>query len=102
VFGRSDGGRVGVDHGQHATGKSKLPTPAHSACIQLVLMSPMMDFMLSLAGAGIFSVYIVVDVHMMLHQLSPEEYILATINLYLDILNLFLNILRLLQHVNRQ
>lgn len=68
----------------------------------MVLMSPMMDFMLSLAGAGIFSVYIVVDVHLMLHQLSPEEYILATINLYLDILNLFLNILRLLQHVNRQ
>jgi len=34
--------------------------------------------------------------------LSPEEYILATINLYMDIINLFLHLLRLLQAVNRQ
>lgn len=32
---------------------------------------------------------------MMMHKLSPEEYILATINLYLDILNLFLELLRI-------
>ena len=32
---------------------------------------------------------------MMMHRLSPEEYILATINLYLDIINLFLELLRI-------
>lgn len=31
----------------------------------------------------------------MMEKLSPEEYILATINLYLDILNLFLELLRI-------
>ena len=32
---------------------------------------------------------------MMMTKLSPEEYILATINLYLDIINLFLELLRI-------
>jgi FtsH-binding integral membrane protein len=32
-----------------------------------------------------------------MQKLSPEEYIIATINLYLDILNLFLYILRILE-----
>lgn len=32
---------------------------------------------------------------MMMQKLSPEEYILATINLYLDIINLFLELLRI-------
>ena len=33
---------------------------------------------------------------MLMRRLSAEEYILAAINLYLDILNLFLHILRIL------
>jgi len=73
-----------------------------ASLLQLVLMSPVFDMMLACAGAVIFSLYIVFDVHMMMHHLSPEEYILATINLYLDIINLFLNILRILQSANRQ
>ena len=32
-----------------------------------------------------------------MHKLSPEEYILASINLYLDFINLFIYILRILQ-----
>ncbi|XP_066968269.1 protein lifeguard 4-like [Macrobrachium rosenbergii] len=55
---------------------------------------------LELAVAGgsalIFCLFIVFDTQMMMKKLSPEEYILATINLYLDILNLFLELLRLL------
>jgi hypothetical protein len=44
--------------------------------------------------------YLVVDTQLMLggkHQyaLSPEEYVFAALNLYLDIINLFLFILRL-------
>nr|CAD7434448.1 unnamed protein product [Timema monikensis] len=39
---------------------------------------------------------------MLMKTLSPEEYILATINLYLDIVNLFLYILRALEAVRRQ
>ena len=55
-----------------------------------------MERAISVAGAIVFSLFIVFDTHMMMHKLSPEEYILAAINLYLDILNLFLHILRLL------
>jgi FtsH-binding integral membrane protein len=33
---------------------------------------------------------------MLMHKHSPEEYIVASVNLYLDILNLFLHILRIL------
>ncbi|XP_076093661.1 protein lifeguard 1-like [Mytilus galloprovincialis] len=49
-------------------------------------------------GALIFSAYIVFDTQMMLggkhkYALSPEEYIFAALNLYLDIVNLFLFIL---------
>lgn len=69
--------------------------------IQLLLMSPAFDVLLSIGGAVLFSLYIIFDVHMMLHHLSAEEYILAAINLYLDIVNLFLYILRILQHAQR-
>ncbi|KAG7154772.1 protein lifeguard 4-like [Homarus americanus] len=52
---------------------------------------------LALAGGSalIFCLFIVYDTQMMMTKLSPEEYILATINLYLDILNLFLELLRI-------
>jgi len=51
-------------------------------------------------GAVIFSLYIVFDTQMMLggkhkYSLSPEEYVFAALNLYLDIINLFLYILRI-------
>ena len=51
-------------------------------------------------GAVIFSCYIVVDTQLMMggkhkYSLDPEEYIFASLNLYLDIINLFLMILRL-------
>jgi len=55
-----------------------------------------MDKLIAVGGAILFSLFIVFDTHMMMHKLSPEEYMLAAINLYLDILNLFLHILRLL------
>ena len=49
-------------------------------------------------GALIFSLYIVYDTQLMMggkhkYSLSPEEYIFAALNLYLDIINLFLYLL---------
>lgn len=66
------------------------------------LKSNLFEITISLGGAFLFSLFIIVDTHMMMKTLSPEEYILATINLYMDIINLFLYILRILQAVNRQ
>ena len=53
-------------------------------------------------GALLFSAYLVVDTQMMMggkhkYSISPEEYIFAALNLYLDIINIFLYILTILQ-----
>ncbi|KAI0221512.1 Protein lifeguard 1 [Lamellibrachia satsuma] len=52
-------------------------------------------------GALIFAMYIVFDTQMMMggkhkYSISPEEYIFAALNLYLDIVNLFLFILSII------
>ena len=57
------------------------------------------------AGALIFSLYIVYDTQLMMggkhkYSLDPEEYIFASLNLYLDIINLFLFILRIVGSSN--
>ena len=53
---------------------------------------------IGIAGALIFSCYLVYDTQLMMggthaYSLSPEEYIFAALNIYLDIVNLFLYIL---------
>ncbi|KAL8585448.1 hypothetical protein ACOMHN_024609 [Nucella lapillus] len=64
--------------------------------MQVFFPGELMERGLAVGGAVLFSFFIIVDTQMMLHKLSPEEYMLASINLYLDILNLFLHILRML------
>jgi len=70
--------------------------------LQLFFHSTIFELVISIGGALLFCLFIVFDTQMLMQTLSPEEYILATINLYLDIINLFLYILRILQAVNRQ
>ncbi|KAF2902510.1 hypothetical protein ILUMI_03672 [Ignelater luminosus] len=70
--------------------------------LQLFFHSTVFELVISIGGALLFCLFIVVDTQMLMQTLSPEEYILATINLYLDIINLFLYILRILQAMNRQ
>ena len=50
------------------------------------------------AGALVFSLYLVYDTQLMLggkhkYALSPEEYIFAALNIYLDVVQLFMYIL---------
>jgi FtsH-binding integral membrane protein len=57
-------------------------------------------------GAMLFSLYLVYDTQLMMggtHKvaISPEEYIFAALNLYLDIINLFIYILSIIQSANR-
>lgn len=70
--------------------------------MQIFIQSTILEIAFSLGGAFLFSLFIVYDTQLLMNTLSPEEYILATINLYMDIINLFLYILRILQAVNRQ
>ncbi|KAG2469449.1 LFG4 protein, partial [Polypterus senegalus] len=67
----------------------------------LFFHSDTMDLLFSAAGALVFCGFIIYDTHLLMHKLSPEEYILASINLYLDIINLFLHLLRLLEAMKK-
>eukprot|EP00091_Calanus_sinicus_P018117 TRINITY_DN4029_c0_g1_i2.p1 TRINITY_DN4029_c0_g1~~TRINITY_DN4029_c0_g1_i2.p1 ORF type:complete len:105 (-),score=40.97 TRINITY_DN4029_c0_g1_i2:452-727(-) len=56
-------------------------------------------------GAIIFSLYIIYDTQLMVggshkYSLSPEEYVFAALNLYLDIINLFMYILQIIGNRN--
>mmetsp|Transcript_12078 Transcript_12078/g.28006 ORF Transcript_12078/g.28006 Transcript_12078/m.28006 type:complete len:245 (-) Transcript_12078:324-1058(-) len=51
----------------------------------------------SLIGAILFAGYIVYDTSLILHHLGPDDYIEATISLYLDIVNLFFYLLQILR-----
>ncbi|CAB4004731.1 lifeguard 4 [Paramuricea clavata] len=69
--------------------------------LQLFIQSEIVELAIAIGGAVLFSLFIVYDTHMLMHKLSPEEYILASINLYLDVLNLFLEILKILDALKR-
>uniref|UniRef100_F7IDT1 Transmembrane BAX inhibitor motif containing 4 n=1 Tax=Callithrix jacchus TaxID=9483 RepID=F7IDT1_CALJA len=71
-----------------------------SGFFKLFFYSETMELVLAAAGALLFCGFIIYDTHSLMHKLSPEEYILAAISLYLDIINLFLHLLRFLEAVN--
>lgn len=55
-----------------------------------------MESALSMLGAFVFAGYIIYDTQMIMKHLCPEEYVIAVLNLYMDIINLFIKILRIL------
>ncbi|KAJ8681584.1 hypothetical protein QAD02_017376 [Eretmocerus hayati] len=64
--------------------------------LQIFIQNPLMELLLGVGGALLFSLFIIYDTQLIMRTLSAEEYIFATINIYLDIINLFLYILRIL------
>jgi len=56
---------------------------------------PISQMIYSLIGALIFCGYIVFDVHLLATRYDVDEYIWASVALYLDIINLFMHILRI-------
>ncbi|CAG8433618.1 1194_t:CDS:2 [Ambispora gerdemannii] len=72
-------------------------------CIGLVQLfipfSRILDLVIAIGIAVLFCGFIIYDTYMLMNTLSPEEYVVAAINLYLDFLNLFLAILRILNDV---
>ena len=51
---------------------------------------------MGLAGALLFSAFLVVDTQLLLTKMGPDDYVYAALQLYLDVVNLFLKILQLL------
>ncbi|KAF7793967.1 hypothetical protein EIP86_005091 [Pleurotus ostreatoroseus] len=57
-----------------------------------------MDLVYAIGGCLLFSGYVVYDTYNINNRLSPDEYIMAAISLYLDFINLFISILRILNN----
>jgi len=58
--------------------------------------SSTLSLIYAIGGTLLFSGYVVYDTYLINSRLSPDEYIIGAISLYLDFINLFLSILRLL------
>ena len=68
--------------------------------VAAIIRSNIMSIVYAALGAGLFSMYLVFDTQLMMggkhkYSISPEDYIMAALNIYVDIINLFLFILRL-------
>jgi len=66
----------------------------------MIFRSKVLQVVYAAMGAGIFSIYLVFDTQLMMggkhkYSISPEDYIMAALSLYVDIIQLFLMILRL-------
>ena len=92
--------------------------------IMVLSSSELTETAMAVGGALLFSLFIIFDtqvsfkffcptllrrsysncslLQMIMTRLSAEEYIVATIQLYLDIINLFIEILKILEKVNRK
>ncbi|XP_030640728.1 protein lifeguard 4 [Chanos chanos] len=69
--------------------------------MRLFFYNDTLELVFAGAGALLFCGFIIYDTHILMHKLSPEEHVLASINLYLDIINLFLHILRILDSLKK-
>lgn len=65
--------------------------------LQLIFRpGPIAQMIYALLGALLFCGYLVFDIHLLAARLDMDEYIWASVALYLDVINLFLYILRIL------
>ncbi len=58
------------------------------------------DLVFASAGALVFALYILYDTYMIMKRLAADEWVMAVLSLYIDIIGLFNNILRILQGAN--
>lgn len=77
-----------------------------SLALYLIPFEVIPPFQSAVSGMGclIFMLYLAADIQLIMGdkslQISPEDYVLAAINLYLDIINIFLRILYMLGEQN--
>jgi hypothetical protein len=60
----------------------------------------MVDLAIASVSALVFAGYTVYDTYEIMHRTSCEEYVMASVELYLDVVNLFIAILRILNDLN--
>ncbi|MGK5090901.1 Bax inhibitor-1/YccA family protein [Deltaproteobacteria bacterium TL4] len=64
--------------------------------INLFMQNSMLHFAISGIGVFLFSAFILYDTSNILRRYSTDDYVMATLALYLDVLNLFIMLLHLL------
>lgn len=62
----------------------------------------MFELAYSIAGCAIFSGYVMYDTWLLQRHLSPDDWVLANVSLYLDIVNLFISVLRLFNNSSNE
>ncbi len=67
--------------------------------MQMFFHFKILDTILACFGTVLFSLYIIYDTHIIFTKYKENEWVIASIGLYLDIVNLFLQLLRLLERV---
>jgi protein lifeguard len=70
-----------------------------ASILQMFLRWKALDFTIAVFGAFVFCLFIIFDTWMIMNRVSPEEYIVACIDLYLDIINLFIYLLQILNEL---
>ncbi|WAR61895.1 hypothetical protein PtB15_12B587 [Puccinia triticina] len=65
-------------------------------------LSRTMDAVYAGFGTLVFSAYIVFDTQMICKHLSPDDWVVACVSLYLDAVNLFINIVRILSDLQER
>ncbi|KAI9319854.1 inhibitor of apoptosis-promoting Bax1-domain-containing protein [Dichotomocladium elegans] len=60
-----------------------------------------LNFAIAIAGVIIFSGYVIFDTFLIFNRYSAEDYIIASLSLYMDFINLFLRILQILSAMQR-
>lgn len=63
--------------------------------VNMFLQLPMLTLIISVVTLILFSVYLIFDVQQVVNG-GEDNYILATLNIYLDILNIFMSLLQIL------
>jgi FtsH-binding integral membrane protein len=67
-----------------------------SSLLNLFFRSPIADLWIAGATVLVFSGLLIFDTWRLRNQYGPEDYVVAAVSIYLDLLNLFLAILRIL------
>ncbi|PVU96233.1 hypothetical protein BB559_002461 [Furculomyces boomerangus] len=60
------------------------------------------ELKISVFAVFLFSGYIMYDTHMIMNRYTPDDYIIASVSLYLDVINLFIRILDILDKESRR
>jgi hypothetical protein len=70
--------------------------------LQIFVGGKLLETGAAMGGAFLSSGFVIQTTLAIMHRLSPEEYIVATIDLYLDLLRLFVKILKVLDKIDRK